>query len=125
MLCYSRKMFHNFCPGKYIYIYIYILVCVCVCVFVCVCVCVRTCVCAGGSKISNNFQNVFYCLVYPILKKRRDKFNFLLLALLFKQFFIKSQLNISEQETKQQTISDLLNAETKRKFLRLQQLKMI
>ena len=38
-----------------------------------------------------------------------------MISLLFKQFFIKIQSNMSEQEKKRQIIYDLLNAETKPK----------
>ena len=59
----------------------------------------------------------FFCLITPIFWKKNDKSKFSWLALLFNHFFIKIQPNMSEQEKKQQRIYDLLNAETKPKFL--------
>ena len=49
------------------------------------------------------------------VKKKRDKSKFSLLAILFKNFFIKIQFNISEKEKKPQRIYDLLYTETKPK----------
>ena len=57
---------------------------------------------------------MFFCLISPNFRgKKRFKFKFSWLSLLFKQFFIKIQPNISEQEKKRERIYDLLHAETK------------
>ena len=48
-------------------------------------------------------------------KKKRNKSKFSWIALLFKNYFIKIQPNISEQKMKRQRIYDLLNADTKPK----------
>ena len=86
-----------------IYIYIYIYICVCVCV----------CVCVGcWTKILKNFKTFFVWLV-QFLKESK----FLLWALLFKQFFVITQLNIRKQEKKQQRKYNLLYAETKPKMI--------
>ena len=44
--------------------------------------------------------------------KKRDKYKFSWLALVFKQFLIKIQPNMSKQEKKRQRIYDFLDAET-------------
>ena len=59
----------------------------------------------------------FFVWFVQFLKKKSNKSKFLWLALLFKHFSIKIQPNMSEQEKKRQRIYDLLNAETKPKFL--------
>ena len=65
-----------------------------------------------------NFLKRFFSLICPLFEKRNViNLNFHD-QLLFKQFFsIKIQPNMSEQEKKRQRVYDLLNAETKPKFL--------
>ena len=64
------------------------------------------------------FKRIF-CLISQIFeKKKRDKSKFSWLALLFKHYSkLKFTLKIIEWEKKRQRIYDLLNAETKPKFL--------
>ena len=81
----------------------------CVCVYVCVCTCC-------GRKIYEHLKNIFS---FMSTLKKRDKFKFSFLAVLFKNFFIKIRLNMSDQEKKNlQRIYDLLNAGTKPKHFR-------
>ena len=59
-----------------------------------------------------------FVLISPIFeKKKRDKYEFSRLALLFKHFFIQIQSNMSEQEKKRQRIYNLFSAENKPKKL--------
>ena len=59
------------------------------------------------------FIKHFFSLISPL--KKPDYSKFLLLALLFKHFFIRIQSDLSGREKKWQRIYDLLNIETKPK----------
>ena len=57
-----------------------------------------------GSEIWNNFKTFFFSLIRLILeKKKRDKSKYSWLTQLFKLFFNKIQLNLSEQKKQKKT----------------------
>ena len=60
---------------------------------------------------------LFLVWLVQFKEKKRNKYKLSWLALLFKHLFIKIQPNMSDQEKKPQKIYDLLNANTKPKFL--------
>ena len=64
------------------------------------------------AKYGTIFKN-FFSSDLSNFWKCRDKFKFSRLALLFMHVFIKIHPNMSEQEKKQQKISELQSAETK------------
>ena len=64
-----------------------------------------------------NFRTFFVWSVSYLKKKRHDKSKISWLALLFKHIHVKIQPYMSEQEKKRQRNYDLLNAETKSKFI--------
>ena len=68
----------------------------------------------AGAKYGIILKTFFLVWIVQFLKKY-DKTKFSWWGLLFQQFLIKIQPNMSEQEKKQQRIYDLLNAETKPK----------